>query len=38
MEYTNPDMGETLDSVSIDASEVAELRRILDTYAQGQLS
>jgi copper homeostasis protein len=38
MEYTNPDMDETLDSVSIDASEVAELRRILDTYAQGQLS
>jgi copper homeostasis protein len=38
MEYTNPDMDETLDSVSIDASEVAELRRILDTYAQGQLT
>jgi len=37
MEYINPDMDETLDSVSIDASEVAELRRILDTYAQGQL-
>jgi len=36
MEYINPDMDETLDSVSIDASEVAELRRILDTYAQGQ--
>jgi copper homeostasis protein len=37
MEYINPDMDETLDAVSIDASEVAELRRILDTYAQGQL-
>ena len=38
MQYINPDMDETLDAVSIDASEVAELRRILDTYAQGQLS
>jgi copper homeostasis protein len=38
MEYTNPDMDETLDSVSIDASEVAELRQILDTYAEGQLT
>ena len=37
MEYINPDMDETLDAVSIDAIEVAELRRILDTYAQGQL-
>jgi len=36
MEYTNPAMNEDLDSVSIDASEVAELRRILDSYEQSQ--
>ena len=36
MEYTNPAMAEDLDSVSIDANEVSALRRILDTYEQGQ--
>ncbi|MGI9124589.1 MAG: copper homeostasis protein CutC [Mycobacterium sp.] len=34
MDYTNPDMAETLDSVSIDAVEVGELRRILDGYGR----
>jgi copper homeostasis protein len=36
MKYVNPAMTEDLDSVSIDANEVSELRRILDAYAQGQ--
>lgn len=31
MRYTNPEMDEVLDSVSIDVEEVSELRRILDT-------
>lgn len=31
MDYTNPDMAEELGSISIDADEVAELRRLLDT-------
>ena len=34
MLYTNPDMEERLESVGIDATEVAELRRLLDDYAR----
>lgn len=34
MEYTNPAMDEDLSSVSIDADEVSELRRILDACGQ----
>ena len=37
MDYTNPAMAEDLSSVSIDADEVLELRRILDAYEEGQL-
>lgn len=33
MEFVNPALRETLDSVSIDADEVAALRRILDSLA-----
>lgn len=33
MDFTNPDMAEELDSVSIDAGEVSELRRLLDMWA-----
>ena len=33
MEYTNPAMGEVLDSIGIDAIEVQALRRNLDRYA-----
>ena len=33
MDYVNPAMAEGLDSVSIDAGEVRELRRMLDDYA-----
>lgn len=33
MLYTNPDMDECLESVGIDATEVAELRRRLDAHA-----
>jgi copper homeostasis protein len=32
MEYVNPAMAEDLSSISIDAAEVAELRRLLDEY------
>ena len=37
MEFTNPDMDEELDSISIDPHEVSELRRILDAYLKGEL-
>jgi copper homeostasis protein len=37
MEFTNPDMNEELDSISIDPHEVSELRRILDAYLKGEL-
>jgi copper homeostasis protein len=33
MRYTNPAMAERLDAISIDPDEVAELRRLLDSYA-----
>lgn len=33
MAYTNPAMAEQLDAITIDAGEVAALRRILDDYA-----
>jgi copper homeostasis protein len=33
MRYTNPGMEERLESVGIDATEVSELRRLLDAYA-----
>lgn len=33
MEYVNPEMAENLDSISIDAEEVATLRRLLDAYS-----
>jgi len=36
MEFTNPDMNEELDSISIDPHEVSELRRILDAYLKGE--
>ena len=36
MEFTNPDMNEELDSVSIDPHEVSELRRIMDAYLKGE--
>ena len=35
MDYTNPDMMEELNSISIDAHEVSELRRLLDEHAYG---
>jgi len=38
MDYVNPAMAEELNSISIDPGEVLELRRILDAYAEGQLS
>jgi len=38
MDYVNPAMAEELNSISIDPDEVLELRRILDAYAEGQLS
>lgn len=34
MTFVNPAMQETLDSVSIDGAEVAELRRLLDSIAE----
>jgi copper homeostasis protein len=37
MKYINSSMDEDLASVSIDAEEVSELRRLLDLYAEGQL-
>jgi copper homeostasis protein len=37
MEYINSSMDEDLASVSIDAEEVSELRRLLDVYAESQL-
>ena len=37
MEYLNPAMVEDLVSIGIDASEVLELRRILDAYEKAQL-
>ena len=37
MDYTNPAMAEGLDSISIDANEVRELRRILDAYVAESL-
>jgi copper homeostasis protein len=37
MKYINSSMDEDLASVSIDAEEVSELRRLLDLYADGQL-
>jgi copper homeostasis protein CutC len=36
MEFTNPDMNEELDSVTIDPHEVSELRRMLDAYLKGE--
>ncbi len=36
MRYTNPAMAERLDSVSIDAAEVSELRRLLDIVSPGR--
>jgi len=38
MDYTNPAMAEELNSICIDPDEVLELRRILDAYAESQLS
>ncbi len=38
MEYTNPAMDEDLHSVSLDPTEVSELRRILDADASGLLA
>ena len=35
MEYTNPAMAEDLSAISIDAGEVAQLRRILDSCVRG---
>ena len=37
MKYINSSMDDDLASVSIDAEEVSELRRLLDLYAEGQL-
>jgi copper homeostasis protein len=37
MDYINPAMDEDLESISIDAEEVSELRRLLDAYEQAQL-
>ena len=37
MRYINPAMDEDLASISIDAEEVSELRRLLDAYEQAQL-
>jgi copper homeostasis protein len=37
MRYINPAMDEDLASISIDAEEVSELRRLLDGYEQAQL-
>jgi hypothetical protein len=37
MRYINPAMDEDLASISIDAEEVLELRRLLDAYEQAQL-
>jgi copper homeostasis protein len=37
MKYINSSMDEDLASVSIDAEEVSELRRLLDVYAESQL-
>ncbi|MDQ1307485.1 MAG: family protein CutC [Actinomycetota bacterium] len=34
MEFVNPAMAETLETVSISSAEVAELRRLLDIYAK----
>jgi copper homeostasis protein len=38
MQYTNPAMDEDLHSVSLDPTEVSELRRILDADASGLLA
>lgn len=38
MRYTNPAMAEELTSISIDGDEVAELRKILDAYANRVVS
>jgi copper homeostasis protein len=34
MEFVNPAMAETLETVSISSAEVADLRRLLDIYAK----